>query len=80
MAFENGKSGDPEGRPKKDQAMAEALLTVLNKTHDGKQNKRAVAEKGVEMARGGNLGAMKLLFERADGKVPETRIYVEVAD
>ena len=37
---------------------------------DGKQNKRAVAEKLVEMARNGNIEAMKLVFERVDGKVP----------
>ncbi len=91
MPFQKGQSGNPKGRPKKGQTMADALRTVPNKTQDGKQNKRAVAEKLVEMARGGNLEAMKLLFERVDGKVPETRIhvgddeappirYVEVAD
>lgn len=71
--------------------MADALRTVLrSKGEDGKQNKKAVAEKVVEMARAGNVEAIKMVFERVDGKVPETRVlqgndeappirYVEVA-
>ena len=74
MPYQKGQSGNPKGRPKKGTAMADALRTVLNKSEDGRQNKRAVAEKLVEMARSGNLEAMKLLFERVDGKVPETRV------
>jgi hypothetical protein len=44
---------------------------VLNKRVDGKQNKRAVAEKLVEMAKNGNTEAIKVIFDRVDGKVPQ---------
>jgi hypothetical protein len=72
--------------------MSDALSTVLRaKGPDGTQNKKAIAEKLVEMARRGDMDAIKLVFERVDGKVPETRVlqgsedappirYVEVAD
>ena len=74
MPFEAGKSGNPKGRPKKGKAMTDALRTALNKSEDGKQNKRAIAEKLVELARGGNVEAMKMVFERVDGKVPQTNV------
>lgn len=74
MPFEAGKSGNPNGRPKKGKAMADAIRTALNKSADGKQNKRAIAEKLVEMARDGNIEAMKVVFERVDGKVPQTNV------
>lgn len=74
MTFEPGKSGNPRGRPKRGTAMADALRTVLNKSQDGKQNKRAVAEKLVEMARSGNVEAMKLVFDRIDGKPVQTNV------
>ncbi len=91
MPFQKGQSGNPKGRPKKGAAMADAVRTVLNKNRDGKQNKRAIAEKLVQMAREGNIEAMKVVFERVDGKVPQTNVlqgaedappirYVEVAD
>lgn len=74
MPFEKGQSGNPKGRPKKGQAMSDALRTVLNKSKDGKQNKRAVAEKLVEMAREGHIEAMKTIFDRMDGKPPQTNV------
>lgn len=74
MPFEAGKSGNPNGRPKKGKAMADALRVALSKSTDGKQNKRAIAEKLVEMARDGNIEAMKIVFERTDGKVPQTNV------
>lgn len=74
MTFEPGRSGNPKGRPPKGKAMADALRTVLNKSKDGKQNKRAVAEKLVEMARDGNVEAMKIVFDRIDGKPVQTNV------
>lgn len=74
MPFQKGQSGNPKGRPKKGSAMADALRTVLNKSEDGKQNKRAVAEKLVELARDGNIEAIKTIFDRTDGKVPQTNV------
>jgi phage I-like protein len=74
VPFQKGQSGNPKGRPKKGTAMADALRTVLNKSKDGKQNKRALAEKVVEMALSGNTEAIKLVFDRMDGKVPQTNV------
>ena len=74
MPFEPGQSGNPKGRPKKGKAMSDALRIVLNKTSDGKQNKKAVAEKLVSMAREGNTEAIKVIFDRVDGKVPQTNV------
>ncbi len=76
MVWKQGQSGNLKGRPKRGEDMASALRTVLRaKGEDGKQNKKAVAEKVVAMAKAGNTEAIKLIFERVDGKVPETRVH-----
>jgi hypothetical protein len=55
--------------------MADQLRTVLNKKgSDGRANKRAVAEKLVEMALEGHIEAAKVIFDRIDGKVPQTNV------
>ena len=55
--------------------MADALRTALrSKGEDGRINRKAVAEKVVEMALNGNTEAIKLIFERVDGKVPQTNV------
>lgn len=76
MVFQPGQSGNPKGRPKKGQAMSDQLRTVLNKKNkDGTPNKRAIAEKLVELATEGHVEAMKVVFERIDGKVPQTNVF-----
>lgn len=68
-----GQSGNPKGRPKRGQAMADALRAVLRgKGSDGRPNRRAIAEKLISMARDGDMDAIKLIFERIDGKVAES--------
>lgn len=70
--WQAGESGNPKGRPKRGQAMADTLRRVLaRKGEDGKANKQAIAEKIIELARAGDLDAIKLIFERIDGKVAE---------
>lgn len=73
MPFAKGQSGNPNGRPKIRPQLTPALRAVLGKTApDGATtNRRALAEKLVEIALAGDIQAIKLIFERVDGKVPE---------
>jgi len=92
VTYKKGQSGNPRGRPKKGHAMADALRVALGKRcDDGKIKRRALAEKVVEMALDGNTEAIKLVFERMDGKVAQTNVlqgseeappirYVQVGD
>ena len=73
MPFSKGQSGNPNGRPKVRPQLTPALRSILGKkAPDGVMtNRRAIAEKLVEIALDGDIQAIKLIFERVDGKVPE---------
>jgi len=74
MPWVKGQSGNPKGSPKKARAMANALRAALReKTPDGETKRRAIACKLADMALAGDLDAIKLIYERMDGKVPEVR-------
>lgn len=44
---------------------------MAQKGADGKQNRDAISQKLIEMCRDGNLDAIRFVFDRVDGKVPE---------
>lgn len=78
--FPPGQSGNPNGRPKKGQTMTEILSQTLEaQEHEGKTGKEALALKLYALALEGDVGALKYIFERLDGKplqaiqLPESR-------
>jgi len=64
-----GNSGNPNGRPRRGNTLADELRKVLNrKGPDGKKNNVAIAEKLVELARSGEVKAIREIFDRVDGR------------
>lgn len=75
MPFTKGQSGNPAGRPPKNQELTNLLRVALShKGEDGIPLRKAMTEKLAQMAAGGDLDAIKVVLERIDGKVPETRV------
>lgn len=60
-----GKSGNPKGRPPKDYSITEAIRAVMD---EKPEVKRALAEKIVEMALGGDFNAIKTIWAYMDGQ------------
>lgn len=78
MPFKKGESGNPAGRPPKDESIA-ALVRELGKRRkqikiSGKKKMvpliNAVLLKMYDRALSGDVAAAKFLAERRDGKVP----------
>jgi len=70
--FKPGQSGNPKGRPKKGQALAELLETALKaKGEDGIPKRKAVIDTLIRLALSGDLDAIKVILDRVDGKVVE---------
>jgi hypothetical protein len=70
--FVKGQSGNPAGRPKGVPTLTPTLKRVLEeKDEAGLPNHTAIARKLVAMALGGDLEAIKTVFDRIDGKVPQ---------
>ncbi len=70
-----GRSGNPAGRPRKEHALADLLRAALShKGEDGKTLRQSMMQKLTTMAVSGDLDAIKVVLERIDGKVPDTRI------
>jgi hypothetical protein len=71
MAFEKGKSGNPGGRPKGPSLKAELIRHLGKKGEDGVRHADAIALTLIDMARDGNLEAIREILDRVDGKVPQ---------
>lgn len=74
MPFAKGQSGNPRGRPKKGEALTDILRTLAHEppTQRSKYTrKEAVARKLWQMAIGGDIAAIKYLYDRIDGKPTE---------
>lgn len=59
-----GESGNPNGRPKKGQAVTDILRETVDK--------QSLVEKLLELAQEGDLAALKYCIDRLDGKPVET--------
>jgi len=57
--YKPGISGNPKGRPHKGQTLTDALKCRVNKT--------VLADKLLELALGGNVAAVKYVYDRIDG-------------
>lgn len=62
--WEPGESGNPQGRPKKGEALTDVLRS--------KVDKETIAEKLIELAMSGDVQALKYVYDRVDGKPVET--------
>lgn len=70
MPFEEGKSGNPGGRPK-DKPFADALRMAIKEAGPDHKALRAVAVALLEKAQSGDVPAINALADRLDGKVPQ---------
>lgn len=71
------EKGDPrinrQGRPKKGQALTDILNYKLDqKDGGGKMQREAVAEKLIDLAKGGDITAIRYIMDRVDGRPKET--------
>ena len=62
--WEKGKSGNPNGRPKKGETLTDALEQAINKEDLAKALLTLVEE--------GNIAAIKYAYDRIDGRPKET--------
>lgn len=78
--FKKGQSGNPKGRSKKQLALQELIRKFAEAPGDGETGNRLVdaAWALVFMGEGGNVAALRLLFEYGYGKAPQ-RIEIERA-
>ena len=75
MPFSKGKSGNPQGRPKKGATLTDLLREKIESPKTLKEKiprKEKIIEKLIALAEGGDLPALKYLFDRIDGKPIET--------
>jgi uncharacterized Ntn-hydrolase superfamily protein len=70
MPFEEGKSGNPGGRPKRAKMTYDALMVELtSRSADGdKRGMRAIAIKVVDLAESGERWATEFIRDTIDGK------------
>jgi len=64
MKWKPGESGNPNGRPKKGETLTDALRELTDKEE--------LAQKLLELAREGNLNALRYIYDRIDGRPVET--------
>lgn len=66
--YKPGESGNPNGRPKRDWTWASLMEKAAEEAAEtGKTQKEILVEKAYELARGGDVVAMKEIFNRMDG-------------
>ena len=68
MPYKPGESGNPAGRPKKGQSMADVMAQVLEEDVQGMEKKEALVRKIIKLAFDGESWAMQQVFDRMDGK------------
>jgi hypothetical protein len=72
MMFEPGQSGNPKGRPRKGCCLTEIVEKKLNQKVNGIKQRELIADKLIALAIGGDVPALKYLFDRIDGRPKET--------
>jgi Family of unknown function (DUF5681) len=77
MPFPKGKSGNPNGRPKKEESLTEILkeigdLPINSKEKNSITYKKALALKWWQLAIKGDVNAIVNLYRRIDGREHET--------
>ncbi len=69
--FAKGKSGNPAGRSKKQLALQELIRTFAESQLEENSCGNKLVDQAWFMARTGEVGALKLLFEYGYGKAPQ---------
>jgi ribosomal protein L17 len=80
MPFTKGQSGNPQGRPKKGETLTDLLREKIEapKTSKEKQTRKdRIIEELITLAEGGDLAALKYIFDRIDGRPKES---IELTD
>lgn len=73
-AWVKGQSGNPKGRPKTGKRLTDVLRRVLAEpTAEGRTKADDLAETLWKLARGGDLDAVKYIYDRLDGKPTESQ-------
>jgi hypothetical protein len=72
--FVKGESGNPHGRPLKGQTFTDLIGTVGAEEFDTLTRKERLVRKLWELAEGGDLGALRYLIDRCDGRPRESRL------
>ena len=67
--FPKGVSGNPNGRPRRGMTLTQLIERGLRQRINGYQNKLAIADKVIELARAGNLKAVEIILDRTEGKL-----------
>ena len=67
--FKSGQSGNPQGRPKKELSASDLIRAKGdNVLENGKTELQEVIDKLYEKAKGGDLRAIEMIFDRIEGK------------
>ena len=71
--FKKGKSGNPNGRPKKEICIPDMFREILDAPDPFDPEKKrtalqAICRRVVNLGIGGNLDAVKIIFDRTEGK------------
>lgn len=78
--FEKGKSGNPNGRPKKGSAIADILNELLATKSGDKTNRELILAKVIENALKGDLAFINFIADRTEGKAIDRIIQQQVND
>ena len=71
-----GTSGNPGGRPRKNQALSELLRVELDKPGSANKTKgQLLAAKLVDLGLAGDVRAIREIFDRVLGKPPQTMTF-----
>lgn len=75
MAWEEGKSGNPEGRPRHVKPWKEAILRAIKRREEADPHALdKLADKLIAGVDQGDIAAIKEFGDRLDGKVPQAII------
>ena len=80
MPFSKGKSGNPQGRPKKGETLTDLLRERIEVPKTAKEKltrKDRIIEQLITLAEGGDLAALRYVFDRIDGRPKES---IELTD
>ena len=75
MPFTKGQSGNPQGRPKKGETLTDLLREKIEAPKTGKEKqtrKELIIERLITLAEGGDLAAVRYVFDRIDGRPKES--------
>ncbi len=68
--FQPGRSGNPKGRPPGRRLVTELRDQLDQTIENGETQGALIVRKLVDLAIGGDLAAIKLIFDRIDGRAP----------